>query len=550
MKKKPFFIAASALVLSISTLAAAFTNIRPAQASIMVDGIEYFTAPELEAVGEELKTTISIACIGSSDPYCEYSKFSNYTANGEAKYRAYGIYDATQVAVTSVNPIRASFSLLYRDTSYVLRRYNNVSRYVNDLYVVWSEVGSLNTRNVDTTGRYAGVTEYVRDILAGRSSSRYHIVLSEQNVSSWFRANHDMTFTTAGKELYKSPDSTLYISLYDNTDDTFSFGADYSSCLTSPDYRRGMECTLAFGADGSQRYIPTGAPLTASEVGDDEASEAAVSSREELLNARNALAEADAALSDANYRLSGANTTITKLENDLSASEQTVSEKELVIEKLNRIILSQESDIATTNEVVADLRGQLASAETNISEKDVEIEAKMNEIAGKNAEIEAKNSEILEQNATIDAKTAEINEKSTKIIDLEEQLATLSQKLATAEAEAQDALKNASETAKSATPDVKEVEKPVYVYVEKEAPEELSTAPTEASSVESAAKEDDSAPTAVEANSESAPLNLPKTAMPIDDNAGIDVAPWIASVAIIAGLSGVIAYAYLHFNKN
>jgi|GEM_PF-1637832 len=246
--------------LTIFSAGTAALNSQSAAASAVVGGIEYWSASEIMEFNTLALAEQTEKC-DASDLACLSEVFTDQKSRGGI-YGAWHIFKLSRFLVTSINPEAENMRVLYQDDDITLRLMGifDWPQTLNQIYMALLDEGLPDPREVSWVYDENNLAYhwYALDLKNGIENPGVHVIIAENeetNSPGFFPANQEVEISLAGTNFKDNPYSIIYQTVI--SDPNYHLAAhDFSECLNSPFYEKGMECRVLFGEDTSMRYEP------------------------------------------------------------------------------------------------------------------------------------------------------------------------------------------------------------------------------------------------------------------------------------------------------
>lgn len=228
------------------------------------NGLQYWTIQDIIEYGIEAEAARNALC--GDDTSCKEQYYYEHMDGGEdrTRYQLLDRFNSTRIWLTSINPSTGAAKFLYqgKDGWAVAMGHDVVSQNLNELYFVWLQGDAVDRYYSNSwfdPAREHYVPDYVDEILSGELPPDTHEIFSyniERDGYIAYPERTEIDFTiSSNANLGANTDGAVYFS--NMVGGLRTHGVyNYSSCLSDPNYREGMECRFVFTEDYRQQFVP------------------------------------------------------------------------------------------------------------------------------------------------------------------------------------------------------------------------------------------------------------------------------------------------------
>ena len=228
------------------------------------NGLQYWTIQDIIEYGIEAEAARNALC--GDDASCKEQYYYEHMDGGEdrTRYQLLDRFNSTRIWLTSINPSTGVAKFLYqgKDGWAVAMGHDVASQNLNELYFVWLQGDAVDRYYSNSwfdPAREHYVPDYVDEILSGELPPDTHEIFSYNIERDGYIAYPERTeidfAISSNANLGANIDGAVYFS--NMVGGLRTHGVyNYSSCLSDPNYREGMECRFVFTEDYRQQFVP------------------------------------------------------------------------------------------------------------------------------------------------------------------------------------------------------------------------------------------------------------------------------------------------------
>lgn len=231
-------------LLFLAFLCVSLIQIKPTHAAVEENDTTWWSVSELLELNKKVDTERKEAC-QPGDQLC-IMRFNTSVPDRGPEYKAMNSFLSGQFWVTSINPEKETFKVIYIDEDMQVKHMGitrNIS--LTRLYLGWLE-GPVDPIY------YYGPESFMSGFVDG-AHTIYHGSL-DTNGNNWIPSWQEAELSVTGSDLRHNASGKIAIAL--DADGYNSRGyQDYSSCFSDPLYESGMDCELRFSGDKGYRFF-------------------------------------------------------------------------------------------------------------------------------------------------------------------------------------------------------------------------------------------------------------------------------------------------------